>query len=47
MTMHADRNAAVNIRQRFVQSRLDAAPSVAAEALPLVGEGKPNRLSIG
>jgi len=35
MAMHADLNAAVNIRQRFVQSRLDAAPSVAAEALSL------------
>lgn len=46
MAMHADKNAAVNIRQRFVQSRLDAAPSVAAEALPLAGEGKPNRFSV-
>ncbi len=46
-TQHADINAAVNIRQRFVQSRLDAAPSVAAEALPPMGEGKPNRFSLG
>ncbi len=46
---HADANAAINIRQRFVQSRLDAAPSVAAEALPLlgVGEGKPSALADG
>jgi len=37
---HADVNAAVNIRNRFVQSRLDAAPSVAAEALsPFFGKG--------
>lgn len=41
-TAHADVNAAVNIRQRFVQSRLDAAPSVVAEALSLADEGKPN-----
>jgi putative transposase len=37
---HADVNAAFNIRNRFVQSRLDAAPSVAAEALsPFFGKG--------
>ncbi len=47
MAMHADLNAAVNIRQRFVQFRLDAAPSVAAEALPLAGEGKPSALADG
>jgi len=46
-SQHADVNAAINIRSRFVQSRLDAAPSVAAEALPLAGEGKPNYFSIG
>lgn len=46
-TQHADINAAVNIRQRFVQSRLDAAPSVAAEALPAVGEGKLSALADG
>jgi len=44
---HADVNAAINIRSRFVQSRLDAAPSVAAEALPRVGEGKPSALADG
>jgi IS605 OrfB family transposase len=37
---HADVNAAINIRTRYVQSRLDGAPSTAPEALPLVGEGK-------
>ncbi|HEV2460747.1 MAG TPA: transposase [Ktedonobacterales bacterium] len=36
---HADVNAAINIRVRYVQSRLDGAPSVAPEALPR-GEGK-------
>jgi putative transposase len=42
-TAHADHNAAVNIRQRFVQSRLDGPPSVGPEALPVfvTGEGKP------
>ncbi len=47
---HADVNAAINIRSRFVQSRLDAAPSVAAEALSLSSEGnegKPNSCSVG
>jgi len=45
---HADANAAINIRSRFVQSRLDAAPSVAVEALsPSGDEGKPNSFSIG
>jgi IS605 OrfB family transposase len=36
---HADVNAAINIRARYVQSRLDGAPSIAPEALPQ-GEGK-------
>jgi putative transposase len=36
---HADVNAAINIRARYVQSRLDGAPSIAPEALPH-GEGK-------
>jgi putative transposase len=39
-TQHADLNAAVNIRSRFVQLRLDGASSVAPEALPVKGEGK-------
>jgi putative transposase len=39
-TQHADLNAAVNIRSRFVQLRLDGASSVAPEALPVAGEGK-------
>jgi len=39
-TQHADVNAATNIRNRSVQSRLDGASSTAPEALPLVGEGK-------
>jgi putative transposase len=38
-TQHADVNAATNIRTRYVQSRLDGAPSIAPEALPQ-GEGK-------
>jgi IS605 OrfB family transposase len=38
-TAHADINAAVNIRNRYVQFRLDGAPSTAPEALPQ-GEGK-------
>ncbi|HEU5437684.1 MAG TPA: transposase [Ktedonobacterales bacterium] len=38
-TQHADVNAAINIRNRYVQSRLDGAPSIAPEALPQ-GEGK-------
>ncbi len=42
---HADLNAAVNIRQRFVQSRLDAAPSVAAEALSPSSEGDEGKLN--
>ncbi len=46
-SQHADRNAAVNIRNRFVQPRLDAVPSVAAEALPLAGEGKPHAEALG
>jgi putative transposase len=37
---HADVNAAFNIRDRFVQSRLDGVPSIIPEALPR-GEGKP------
>ena len=41
---HADVNGATNVRNRFVQLRLDAALSVAAEALLLAGEGKPRRL---
>jgi putative transposase len=36
---HADVNAAINIRTRYVQFRLDGAPSIAPEALPQ-GEGK-------
>jgi IS605 OrfB family transposase len=36
---HADVNAAINIRTRYVQSRLDGALSTAPEALPH-GEGK-------
>jgi IS605 OrfB family transposase len=38
-TQHADVNAAINIRNRFVQFRLDGEPSTAPEALPQ-GEGK-------
>jgi IS605 OrfB family transposase len=38
-TAHADVNAAVNIRHRYVQFRLDGALSTAPEALPQ-GEGK-------
>jgi IS605 OrfB family transposase len=38
-TQHADVNAATNIRNRYVQFRLDGAPSTAPEALPQ-GEGK-------
>jgi IS605 OrfB family transposase len=38
-TQHADVNAAINIRTRYVQSRLDGALSTAPEALPQ-GEGK-------
>ncbi len=38
-TQHADVNAATNIRNRYVQSRLDGALSTAPEALPQ-GEGK-------
>jgi len=37
---HADINAAINIRMRYVQSRLDGELSPSPEALPLVGEGK-------
>jgi len=36
---HADVTAAIDIRNRYVQSRLDGAPSTAPEALPH-GEGK-------
>jgi putative transposase len=38
-TQHADVNAATNIRNRYVQFRLDGAPSTVPEALPR-GEGK-------
>jgi putative transposase len=44
---HADVNGATNVRNRFVQLRLDAAPSVSAEARkasvspPVLSEGKP------
>jgi IS605 OrfB family transposase len=38
-TQHVDVNAAINIRTRYVQSRLDGALSTAPEALPQ-GEGK-------
>ncbi len=34
---HADVNAAINIRNRFVQSRLDGEPSTSPEALPREG----------
>lgn len=44
---HADVNGATNVRNGFVQLRLDAAPSAVAEALPLVGEGKPRCFSPG
>lgn len=45
---HADVNAAINIRSRFVQPRLDGSPSVGPEALSLSGdEGKPNALALG
>jgi putative transposase len=36
-TQHADVNAAVNIRNRYVQSRLDGEPSTSPEALPREG----------
>jgi IS605 OrfB family transposase len=39
-TDHADVNAAKNIRDRFIQLRLDALPSLSAEALASA-EGKP------
>ena len=39
-TQHADVNAATNIRNRSVQSRLDGEPSISPKALPHVGEGK-------
>jgi putative transposase len=45
-TQHADVNAAFNIRNRYVQSRLDGALSIAPEALPQ-GEGKPPALAGG
>jgi len=38
-TQHADVNAAINIRNRYVQFRLDGALSTSPEALPQ-GEGK-------
>ena len=38
-TQHADVNAATNIRNRYVQFRLDGEPSISPEALPR-GEGK-------
>ncbi|HEY7093592.1 MAG TPA: transposase [Ktedonobacterales bacterium] len=38
-TQHADVNAAINIRNRYVQFRLDGEPSISPEALPQ-GEGK-------
>jgi IS605 OrfB family transposase len=44
---HADLNAAVNIRQRFVQSRLDGEQSISPEARPLVGTGKPRAFGRG
>jgi transposase len=36
-TQHADVNAALNIRNRYVQSRLDGEPSTSPEALPREG----------
>lgn len=39
-TPHADVNAAYNIRNRYVQFRLDGEQSISPEALPLAGEGK-------
>lgn len=39
-SQHADVNAAINIRIRYVQSRLDGELSTSPETLPLVGEGK-------
>jgi len=47
---HADVNAAINIRSRFVQSRLDGPPSVGPEALSLSSEGdegKPTAVALG
>jgi IS605 OrfB family transposase len=50
---HADVNGATNVRNRFVQFRLDAAPSVSAEARkasvspPALSEGKPTAFSRG
>jgi putative transposase len=44
---HADVNGATNVRNRFVQLRLDAAPSASAEALPARGEGKPKAQALG
>lgn len=37
---HADVNAAVNIRTRYIVFRHDGPPSIGPEALPLAGEGK-------
>lgn len=44
---HADINAAINVRNRFTQLRLSALPSMSAEALSYVDEGKPLPSSMG
>jgi hypothetical protein len=44
---HADLNAAINIRDRFVRSRPDGAPSIAPGPLPLAGKGKPSASADG
>ena len=52
-TAHADVNGATNVRNRFVQSRLDGPPSVSPEARkasdspPVLSEGKPTGFSGG
>jgi hypothetical protein len=44
---HADLNAAINIRGRFVRSRPDRAPSIAPGALPFADKGKPSASADG
>jgi IS605 OrfB family transposase len=46
-SLHADVNAATNIRSRFVQSRLDGEQSISPEARPPAGTGKPRALARG